>query len=260
VSIGNFQRDLNAYKEITNAWNSINIGELTKLKHERLQSINPKQEPTRFIRDYGVYECLGSGAFGSVYRVAKRGSVTMYALKEVRFEYILFQLFIFPFIQQIDNRSLGTDPDRSFGKMINEVNIIREELRHPNIVSYYQIFAESKTSKQSQHISIQNLLDDKLYIKMELIPGSSLQDHLSLIKDTNQKISEDNIWKIFIQLILALRYLHKEKGIVHRDLTANNIMLDDEYRVKISKFYRSILNNRHTIFCSGFRFGEITYE
>jgi serine/threonine protein kinase len=172
----------------------------------------------------------------------------------------LFQLFTFPFIQQIDNRSLGTDPDRSFGKMINEVNIIREELRHPNIVSYYQIFAESKTSKQSQHISIQNLLDDKLYIKMELIPGSSLQDHLLLIKDTNQKISEDNIWKIFIQLILALRYLHKEKGIVHRDLTANNIMLDDEYRVKISKFYRSILNNRQTFFCSGFRFGEITYE
>jgi NIMA (never in mitosis gene a)-related kinase len=71
---------------------------------------------------------------------------------------------------------------------------------------------------------------------MELISGSSLQDHLTLVKDTNQKISEDNIWKIFIQLILALRYIHKEKGIVHRDLTANNIMLDDEYRVKISKF------------------------
>ncbi len=30
--------------------------------------------------------------------------------------------------------------------MINEVNIIREELRHPNIVSYYQIFAESKNT------------------------------------------------------------------------------------------------------------------
>ncbi len=79
-------------------------------------------------------------------------------------------------------------------------------------------------------------LDDKLYIRMELIAGSSLQDHLSLIKETNQKMSEENIWRIFIQLILALRYLHKEKGIVHRDLTANNIMLDDEYRVKISKF------------------------
>ena len=28
--------------------------------------------------------------------------------------------------------------------MINEVKIIREELRHANIVSYYRIFAESK--------------------------------------------------------------------------------------------------------------------
>jgi serine/threonine protein kinase len=72
---------------------------------------------------------------------------------------------------------------------------------------------------------------------MELIVGSSLQNYLSLIKHTNQKMSEDNIWRVCIQLILALRYLHKEKGIVHRDLTANNIMLDDEYRVKISKYY-----------------------
>ena len=71
---------------------------------------------------------------------------------------------------------------------------------------------------------------------MELIAGSSLQEHLSLVKDTKQKMTEDNIWRIFIQLILALRYLHKEKGIVHRDLTPNNIMLDDEYRVKISKY------------------------
>ncbi|CAF1027205.1 unnamed protein product [Adineta steineri] len=202
VGLGNFQRDLNAYKIITDAWNTIHIDELTKIKLERLQSLNPKQEPTRYIRDYGVYECLGSGAFGSVYRVARRGTSTMCALKE------------------IDNRSLRTDSDRSIGQKINEVKIIREELRHPNIVSYYRIFAEN----------------DKLYIVMELIAGSSLQDYLSLLKETNRKMIEENIWKVLIQLILALRYLHKEKGIVHRDLTANNIMLDDEYRVKITDF------------------------
>ena len=71
---------------------------------------------------------------------------------------------------------------------------------------------------------------------MELIVGSTLQEHLVLMKRTNQTISTENIWRAFIQLVLALRYLHKEKGIVHRDLTANNIMLDDEYRVKISKY------------------------
>ena len=75
---------------------------------------------------------------------------------------------------------------------------------------------------------------------MELIAGSSIQDYLSLLKETNRQMIEENIWKVFIQLILALRYLHKEKGIVHRDLTANNIMLDDEYRVKISKYLEEL--------------------
>lgn len=83
VGIGNYQRDPNAYREITHAWNGISLDELNRIRSERLQTINPKQDPTRFIREYGVYECLGSGAFGSVYRVAQRGSSTMYALKEV---------------------------------------------------------------------------------------------------------------------------------------------------------------------------------
>jgi NIMA (never in mitosis gene a)-related kinase len=89
---------------------------------------------------------------------------------------------------------------------------------------------------------------------MELIAGSSLQDYLSLVKETNRKMIEDNIWRVFIQLILALRYLHKEKGIVHRDLTANNIMLDDEYRVKISKYSYFDKFNPYFSFSSRFWF------
>ncbi|RXM31906.1 Serine/threonine-protein kinase Nek10, partial [Acipenser ruthenus] len=37
------------------------------------------------------------------------------------------------------------------------------------------------------------------------------------------------------QICLALRYLHKEKRIVHRDLTPNNIMLGEKDKVTISK-------------------------
>ena len=37
-----------------------------------------------------------------------------------------------------------------------------------------------------------------------------------------------------VQIVLALRYLHKEKHIVHRDLTPSNIMLGDEDKVTIS--------------------------
>lgn len=38
------------------------------------------------------------------------------------------------------------------------------------------------------------------------------------------------------KLCLALRYLHKEKRIVHRDLTPNNIMLGDKDKVTVSKY------------------------
>ena len=100
-------------------------------------------------------------------------------------------------------------------------------------------------------------LDDKLYIVMELIAGSSLQDYLSLLKETNRKMIEDNIWRVFVQLILALRYLHKEKGIVHRDLTANNIMLDDEYRVKISMYQINSLTIRNFAFLADFGLAKL---
>lgn len=37
------------------------------------------------------------------------------------------------------------------------------------------------------------------------------------------------------QMCLALRYLHKEKRIVHRDLSPNNIMLGEKDKVTISE-------------------------
>ncbi|WP_233601898.1 hypothetical protein, partial [Corallococcus sp. AB038B] len=78
------------------------------------------------------------------------------------------------------------------------MKIIREELRHPNIVSYYRIFAESiihlHTSSSLEHSF---LLDDKLYIVMELIAGSTLQDYLSLLKETNRNMIEESIWRVF---------------------------------------------------------------
>ena len=49
-------------------------------------------------------------------------------------------------------------------------------------------------------------------------------------------------------MVLALRYLHKEKSIVHRDLTPNNIMLGERDKVTISNksnLFNSILAAVH---------------
>ena len=79
--------------------------------------------------------------------------------------------------------------------------------------------------------------DDHLYIVMELIEGAPLAEHINSMKEKRKHFPEDRVWKIFMQMVLALRYLHKEKGIVHRDLTPNNIMLgDNDDKVTISKY------------------------
>lgn len=76
---------------------------------------------------------------------------------------------------------------------------------------------------------------NKLCIVMELIDGAPIGEHFQSLKEKKETFSESRIWNIFIQMVLALRYLHKEKSIVHRDLTPNNIMLSENDKVTISK-------------------------
>ncbi|VDK19015.1 unnamed protein product [Anisakis simplex] len=71
---------------------------------------------------------------------------------------------------------------------------------------------------------------------MDLVEGASLRDHINSVKEKNETFTEARIWNIVIQLVLALRYLHKEKRIVHRDLKPNNIMLADNDHVVITDF------------------------
>lgn len=71
---------------------------------------------------------------------------------------------------------------------------------------------------------------------MELIEGAPLGEHFNSLKEKQQKFTEERIWNIFIQICLALRYLHKEKRIVHRDLTPNNIMLGEQDKVTLTDF------------------------
>ncbi|PNJ74997.1 NEK10 isoform 10, partial [Pongo abelii] len=112
------------------------------------------------------------------------------------------------------------DRDSSVRNIVSELTIIKEQLYHPNIVRYYKTFLEN----------------DRLYIVMELIEGAPLGEHFSSLKEKHHHFTEERLWKIFIQLCLALRYLHKEKRIVHRDLTPNNIMLGDKDKVTVTDF------------------------
>lgn len=110
--------------------------------------------------------------------------------------------------------------DTDLASIISEITIIRKNLKHPNIVKYLKTFKKK----------------DNFYIVMEIIEGMSLSQRIHSLKERSENFVESKIWNIFIQILLALKYLHKDKNIVHRDLTPNNVMLSDNDKVTITDF------------------------
>ncbi|KAK3752403.1 hypothetical protein QZH41_008607 [Actinostola sp. cb2023] len=221
IDVGHYVRDLNAYKKIVEDLNSLPVDDITTI-HNNILAINQNKAPTQVISSYEVLELLGTGAFGSVYKVRKKhGGQSHLAMKEI----------------SIHNPALGKtakERGQSVGEIVNETTIMKEQvrislcitygyrytLRHPNIVRYHKAFEEK----------------EKLYVIMELIEGAPIGEHFNSLIEKRTSFTEDRVWHIFIQIVLGLRYLHKDKRIVHRDLTPNNIMLGENDKVTITDF------------------------
>jgi NIMA (never in mitosis gene a)-related kinase len=152
---------------------------------------------------YKIIECIGKGAFGSVYSVQKGD--TKYAMKE-----ILLNSF-----NVIPKNNEGNISDI----LCKEVEILKE-LDHPNIIKYYNSFHQ----------------EDYLYIIIELIDGMTLAEYIASVSEKHQTIPEEEVWNIFIQLCEALRYLHIEKRVVHRDIAPTNVMINRKNTVKLMDF------------------------
>ncbi|CAN9514387.1 unnamed protein product [Ophioblennius macclurei] len=206
IDVGHYVRDLSAYQALQSKISLYTEEDLDSLR-ESIKAVDQNRPPLRVISGYAVLDHLGTGAFGSVFKVQRQSGQNLLALKEVN----------------LHNPAFGKDKrsrDSNVEKIISELTIIKEQMMHPNIVKYYKTFVEG----------------DKLYVVMELIEGVPLADHFSSLKEKQQRFTEDRIWNIFMQMCLALRYLHKEKRIVHRDLTPNNIMLGEKDKVTITDF------------------------
>ena len=52
------------------------------------------------------------------------------------------------------------------------------------------------------------VVDDRLHIVMEFADAGTIHDY---IKSSEDKLTEDRIWELFVQMVDAIRYLHEDK-------------------------------------------------
>jgi len=96
-------------------------------------------------------------------------------------------------------------------------------LNHPNIVQVYDF---SMMDYGSQMIS---------YMVMPYIPGKSLREVLEETCARGERLPQDRVRDILLDLAAALHYAHS-RGMVHRDVKPANILFDEHDRAVLSDF------------------------
>ncbi|XP_041864747.1 MAP/microtubule affinity-regulating kinase 4 isoform X5 [Melanotaenia boesemani] len=118
----------------------------------------------------------------------------------------------------------------SLQKLFREVRIMKG-LNHPNIVQLFEVIETDKT----------------LYLVMEYASGGEVFDYLV----SHGRMKEVEARAKFRQIVSAVHYCHM-KNIVHRDLKAENLLLDADANIKIADFGFSnefTLGNKLDTFC-----------
>lgn len=98
-------------------------------------------------------------------------------------------------------------------------------LHHPNIVKMYDYGITGRIESDA------GLIDNIWYLIMEYVSERTLVDLIV----TYGGVQEEYVRYFFRQIVDTLLYI-KSKGIAHRDIKLENLLLDTDYNVKFSDF------------------------
>lgn len=122
-------------------------------------------------------------------------------------------------------------------RFINESKAVAM-LSHPNIVSIFDV----------------SVKDNLKYIVMELIEGITLKNYMQ----KKGALSFKEVVSITEQILRALEHAHS-KGIVHRDIKPQNIMLLRDGSIKVADFGIAKLPNAETVTMTDKAIGTVFY-
>ena len=151
------------------------------------------------ISSFKIIKILGKGDFGTVYEAIYCNDNQNYALKEI---------------------DISLNDNEQFNLISREIEIMKK-ISHPNIMKFYNSFKDKKTKK--------------FYLVLEYIRGQNLRQFLEKEKKKRQFIDQKSILLILKGIVEGLCYLH-QNNIIHRDITPENIMIYNDYDIKITDF------------------------
>lgn len=147
------------------------------------------------IQDFEIMGTIGRGKFSEVHRsLWKVGGDREVALKRV-------QIF-----------EMETEARK---ECITEVNLLKS-MNHITIVRYLDSFVE----------------DSELVIVLELAPHGDLANLCRLLKESDRRLTDAQIWATIFQVSDALHYMHRKRT-MHRDIKPANVFLCNHGVVKL---------------------------
>ncbi|KAG0280536.1 hypothetical protein BGZ95_009772 [Linnemannia exigua] len=185
------------------------------------------------VGDYLLGRVIGHGGFSIVreatsIQMDESGQVERVAVKIVK------------------TQTGATDNDR-VQKMLRKEIAIWSQISHPHVLPF---------------ITVEELPTDT-FIVCELCTGGHLLNYLSMRSDalpqsttpttpgSAKTLEEDEARAIFNQVAEAVRYLHEEKRIVHRDIKLENILRHEDGTWKICDFGLAEYQDEEAALCFG---------
>ncbi|MCL4160433.1 UNVERIFIED_CONTAM: hypothetical protein GTU68_034726, partial [Idotea baltica] len=114
-------------------------------------------------------------------------------------------------IKIVDRMRLSAD---HYKKLKREIELMKR-LVHPNVIQLFEVMEDKKY----------------IYLVLEYAQGGDIFDYIILIGRLKEKEARIK----FRQILTAVQYCH-QKGVVHRDLKAENLLHDESEGIKLADF------------------------